>query len=62
MKISEMIAELESVRGRHGDVEVLSDSADGCVPVVIGEVQECVDDDGVETMALMLFNIETVRE
>ncbi len=62
MKLTDMIDALNAALQEHGDVEVLSDSADGCLPVEIGKVQEVVDDDGVRTKALMMWGLETVED
>lgn len=61
MKLTDMIDALNSVLAEHGDIEVLSDSADGCLPVEIGAVQEVVsDEDGTRSKALMMWGLETI--
>ena len=62
MKLSEMIVALNAALQEHGDIEVLSDSADGCLPVEIGAVQEVVGDDGTRSKALMMWGLETVED
>lgn len=45
MKLSEAINKLEGLRAEHGDVELLEDTADGCLPVGF-YVETVVNDEG----------------
>jgi hypothetical protein len=61
MKITELIDELELQLKQHGDIDVVSDSADGCLPVVVEGVREVVDDDDNESKALLMHGLESVE-
>jgi len=62
VKISEVIKELQAAFNKHGDIDVVSDSADGCLPIQLGGVDTVVDDDGTESQIFMLWGLETVEK
>lgn len=61
MKISELIDKLSRALGEHGDIDVVSDSADGCLPVQVEGVRDVVDDDGNEAKAVLMYGLEVVE-
>lgn len=63
MTITEFITELLRIRDEFGDVEVMSDSEDGALPVEFGGVEDLVEDETEKrTKALMLYGLEIVGD
>lgn len=54
MKLSEAIANLETLKAEHGDLDLLEDTADGCLPVYFYVDIVVDEEDGNRTLTALV--------